>query len=309
MNNKIEKGATEQQTKKKNIKPIYLGSIVLLVVILGVKFYLDYQEKKEMQAFYESELVAAEVKFAKISEELDEKIFEINSLGGEVSDLIAAKDSLRSEMDQLQRTRRANRALIQRLRAKTEGYEELLKAKDKQIDELRSINQALFTENTDLKTEQNQLNRSINELNSTKQKLEDKVAVASRLKVENLSVIAIAKNGKEREGSFRMKQIQQLKVEFNIAENNVAPIETKDIMIRVIDPNGQVIFDVTKGSGTFMLDGKEEFYTSVQTIVFDNSRQKLTFLYNKGSEYKTGQYTIEALTDGYKMGSSMFTVR
>jgi ubiquinone/menaquinone biosynthesis C-methylase UbiE len=100
-----------------------------------------------------------------------------------------------------------------------------------------------------------------------------------------------------------------LKVVFNISENNVAPIETKDIMIRVIDPNGQIVFDVAKGSGTVMLDGKEEFYTSVQTIVFDNSRQQLSFIYDKGSEYKAGQYTIEALTDGYKMGASTFTVK
>ena len=80
-------------------------------------------------------------------------------------------------------------------------------------------------------------------------------------------------------------------------------------MIRVVDPNGQIIFDVAKGSGTFMLDGREEFYTAVQTIVFDNSKQKLSFIYDKGSEYSTGQYTIEALTDGYKMGSGTFMVR
>ena len=80
-------------------------------------------------------------------------------------------------------------------------------------------------------------------------------------------------------------------------------------MIRIIDPNGQVIFDVAKGSGTFMLNSKEEFYTSLQSIVFDNSEQQLTYAYDKGSQYATGEYKVEILTDGYFMGSENFTVR
>ena len=36
------------------------------------------------------------------------------------------------------------------------------------------------------------------------------------------------------ETPVKMKQIEELKVEFNISENNVAPHVTKDIMIRVI---------------------------------------------------------------------------
>ena len=135
------------------------------------------------------------------------------------------------------------------------------------------------------------------------------MAIASRLIAENIKVYAIAKSGKQREGKFRKKQISQLKIEFNIANNDVAPIESKDIMIRIIDPNGQVIFDVAKGSGTFMLNSKEEFYTSLQSIVFDNSEQQLTYAYDKGSQYATGEYKVEILTDGYFMGSENFTVR
>ena len=80
-------------------------------------------------------------------------------------------------------------------------------------------------------------------------------------------------------------------------------------MIRVTDENGQVIFDVAKGSGTFMLDGKEEFYTVAQEILFDNTRQKLSFLYEKGSEYASGNYTVDIFTDGYRMGQVEFKVK
>ena len=75
------------------------------------------------------------------------------------------------------------------------------------------------------------------------------------------------------------------------------------------DENGQPIFDVARGSGTFQLNGREEFYTAGQEILFDNTKQKLTFMYEKGSAYASGVYNVEIYTDGYLMGRSQFTVR
>ena len=103
--------------------------------------------------------------------------------------------------------------------------------------------------------------------------------------------------------------MSNLKIEFDIALNDVAPIEGKNVLIRISDQNGQVYFDIARGSGTFMLNGKEEYFTSNQEILFDNSNQKITFLYNKGSEYNLGQHSVEIFTDGYLMGKEVFTVR
>ena len=80
-------------------------------------------------------------------------------------------------------------------------------------------------------------------------------------------------------------------------------------MIRIIDENGQVLFDVTRGSGTFIYNGKEEFYTAAQEVLFDNTRQKLAFIYEKGSEYAEGAYTLEIYTDDYMIGRGEFVVR
>ena len=66
---------------------------------------------------------------------------------------------------------------------------------------------------------------------------------------------------------------------------------------------------MARGSGTFLLNNKEEFYTAAQEILFDNTRQKLIFFYEKGSDYATGNYSIEIITDGYKMGTVGFVVK
>jgi cell division protein ZapB len=241
-----------------------------------------------------------------IKAELDAKIAEVQKLGGDVSDLEKAKQELETE---LKRQKRATGKEIKALKDRVEGYELLLKNKDEEIDKLKNVNKELMTENRSLKTEKNQLGDSINQLSQTKQELATKVAIASELKVENLRILAVNDRGKERESPFKNRQLGKLKVEFNIAENNVAPIEGKKIMIRIIDENGQVIFDVARGSGTFIYNGKEEFYTASQEILFDNTKQKLTYLYEKGSDYTSGTYTMEIYCDSYKMGNGQFVVK
>ena len=43
--------------------------------------------------------------------------------------------------------------------------------------------------------------------------------------------------------------------------------------------------------------------------MFDNTRQKLSFLYDKGSEYASGTYKLEVYTDDYLMGGAQFVVK
>ena len=298
-----------QAPAKKNRRPIIFVGLGILVILLAVKIYLDHQEKLELQEYYQTELTAAQEKLDEINEELEEKITQIDSLGGDIEELVTIQAELEKERNQLQNTRQANRQLIGRLRRKTDGYEELLKEKDKEIERLAVLNQSLLTENTGLKTDKRELNRSIVELNEEKTDLESKVDIAGRLEAENFGIFSVSKSGRERDGALRKKQIAKLKVVFNIADNELAPLQAREIMIRITDQNDQVLFDVATGSGSFILDGKETFYTASQDILFDNSNQKLSFLYDKGSPYESGAYVMEVFTDGYLMGSESFTVK
>ena len=293
----------------KNKTIIIIALLSIIVIIQGVKIYLDSQDNAvltEQKANVEEDLAGTMLRLKEIQTELDQKIVEIKKLGGDISDLQKAK----GEIDvQLKRNVARSSKAIKELKDRVEGYEELLKIKDEEIEKLKSVNKELFSENKQLKTQKNVLNDSINRLATTKDALATKVAIASQLKAENLSVLAVNGKGKERESPFKNKQVEKLKVEFNLAENKVAPIEGKKIMIRIVDENNQVLFDVARGSGTFMLNNKEEFYTSTQEILFDNTRQKLTFLYEKGSDYSSGNYTIEIYTDGYQIGLTRFVVK
>jgi cell division protein ZapB len=302
--------APAPEPKKSNKKyPIIIAVLSVIIIIQFVSGYLNKQERDQLKlekSSTEEQLATTMNRLDEISAELDQRIAEIQRLGGDISELTKAKEEIETE---LKRTRRANGQVIKELKDKVEGYELLLKNKDEEIEKLKSVNKELLTENTTLKTEKNQLGDSINRLAQTREELASKVAIASQLKAENIRIVAVNEKGRERESPFRNRQVGTIKVEFNLAENNVAPIEGKKIMIRIIDQNDQVLFDVARGSGTFMYNGKEEFYTASQEILFDNTRQKLTYLYEKGSDYAAGTYTLEVYCDDYKMGSGQFTVR
>lgn len=300
---------TINEPKKSNRSTIIIVVLLIINIVQGVKIYLDSGEKAQLtteKINTEQDLASTMQRLNDVKAELDQKIADIQKLGGNIADLEKAKAEVEKE---LRRSTQRSAKAVKELKDRLDGYEQLLKLKDEEIEKLKSVNKELYTENKTLKNKQNKLSDSINVLSKNKEELAGKVAIASQLKAENISVKAVNSKGKERESPFKNRQLQKIKVEFNLAENKVAPIEGKKILIRIIDDNGQVIFDVAKGSGTFLLNGKEEFYTAAQEILFDNTKQKLIFFYEKGTEYAEGNYTVEIFTDSYKMGSVAFAVK
>lgn len=307
MTEHVVKPPSNSKSNQKYVVMLVIAGII--IIAQGVKIYLDHQERTQMTTQIENtdeELAATMQRLNDIRTELDEKITEIERLGGDVEELERVKAEIEQELAD---TKSRDRRSINRLQAKVNGYETLLKAKDEEIAKLQTINDELLTENTTLKTEKNELSDSISTINQSKEELISKVNIASQLRAEEIQILAVSRRGKERESPFRKNQVNSLKVVFSIAENNVAPIEGKNILIRIVDPNGQVIFDVDRGSGTFMVNNKEEFYTANQEILFDNSKQQLTFEYDKGSEYAEGQHVLEVYTDDYLMGREIFVVK
>ncbi len=300
----------QPEPANKNTKlHIIIALLSIIVIVQAIKIYTDSQKKEELTqtiAITKDSLSSTITRLQEINMELDQKIVEIQKLGGDITELNKAKSDVEA---QLKRSSARSTKEITELKNKVEGYTELLKLKDTEIEKLKSVNKELLGENKNLKTKQNKLSDSITSLAKNKDELASKVAIASELKIENAKVTGLNSKGKERESPFKNKQLAKLKVEFNIAENKVAPIEGKKILIRIIDENGQVIFDVAKGSGTFTLNGKDEFYTAMQEILFDNTKQKLTFFYEKGSDYASGSYTVEAYDGANKMGTAQFAIK
>ena len=300
-----EKQKEEVPKKKSPLVPILIG-VLVIVIGLVVYNYFENQRLEEEKRAQEAIIERTYAQLDSINNELNDKILTISQLGGEIDTLVKIREKLETERQEF-RTRAFRQ--INDLQERVDGYKELLVAQDIEIERLKEINEQLVVENTTLKEEKNELNESLRDLNQSNSELEEKVALAGRLAVEGLQVFAVANNGREREGEFRNRHINKLKIDFFIEENQVAPIEGKDILVRIIAPDKNVLFDVTRGSGSFMFEGREMFFTAKKEILYDRQRQKMTYYYEKGSDYQSGQHVVEVYTDDYLMGKGSFTVK
>lgn len=302
---KIDKSSINVD-KGKNILIIVL---VILVFLSGWRLLNDHREKsqKSEEIFLLSEENShLNFRLDSMTEELTSRIKEIDSLGGDIEALVKVKEQLIKER-KLDKSRSAKD--IARLNAQIDSYLTLLEEKDADIVRLKAQNVQLFSENKELKTTKSEIEEEVVKLNIKTEDLENKVSIASRLKAENIVVAAVNSRGREREGEFRNRQLERLKISFNIGDNKVAEAGMRDVYVQVLSPNEQVIFDIAKGSGTFELDGKEHFYTSKQDFVFNNTRQQLTYFYEKGSDYEKGTYSVKIFSDGAEIGRSAFEIK
>nr|WKN34663.1 chromosome segregation protein SMC [Tunicatimonas sp. TK19036] len=305
----MEETTTPNSNKRKTLL-IIIGLLVLTNLVVLFLFYQNNQNKTTELQSSKTELQETYAKLESISNELDLKIQEIQKLGGDVEELRLIRETLEQEKEQLQNDQVLAQKRYTQIRNRVEGYRELLLKKDEEIAELQKQNEMLFSENTELKEEKQQLNKTITQIESDKSQLAKKVAQASQLEAENIKVMGLNSRGKGKERDrYRSNQLEQIQVSFNIAKNDVAPIEGRDIYVRILEPDGNVIFDVAKGSGTFMYDGKEVFYTLKKEILFDNTGQALSFLYEKGSDYSEGRHKVEIYADDYVIGTTNFEVR
>ncbi len=294
---------------KKNRTPIFM-IVTFILLVAVVFFYYQNQQLEEEKERQFQEILSTQAQLDSIGDELDIRIQTILELGGEVDTLEAIKAQLEADKKQLLVDAEYQRGRITKLNNRVAGYKELLLLKDEEIEQLKVLNEQLTEENTTLKVEKDQLNQTVQELEENKKELASKVAYASRLQIEGMKVNAINDKGRERSGGeYRNRHIEQLKIQFTVVENEIAPIEGKDLLLRVIAPDGNVLFDVTRGSGSFTFENRELFYTAKQEILYDRNSQQVTFLYSKGSDYAIGQHKVEVYTDDYLMGDGSFMVK
>lgn len=309
-----------QEPKNNNRVLLFVALFLVLLGINGFLFYLNQQKGKQNEEL----TVTVQQKDTKLEEQIKEyealkadferQSKEVQGMGQSNDSLVARIASINADLIKLRSFKAGSFSIVEqrRFKQRAANFETQLRKKDEEIAQLKADNEALYTETTTLKERQNKLTDTISTVVRSNQELSDKVAVASRLQADNIRVGFVNSRNKEKEdddNEFKAKRVEKVKVTFNLGRNDVAPKETKQIMMRMIEPDGSALYNLSTGGGTFMVDGAEAFYTSKQDIVFDNTRQPVQFLYAKGAAYKTGLHTVELYSGGIMIGKTTFTLK
>ncbi|RSK45629.1 hypothetical protein [Hymenobacter perfusus] len=308
------------EPKNNNRVLLIVALILVLLGINGVLFYMNQQKSKQNEQL-QADVVTKDAKLEEQIKQYEALKADFERQSQEVQGMGLANDSLEAKLAQINadllklRSFRASSFSVaeqRRFKQRASNFEAQLRKKDEEIVQLKADNEALYTETTTLKERQNKLTDTISTVVRSNQELSEKVAVASRLQAENIRVGVVNSREKEKaddDNEFKAKRVEKIKITFNLGRNDVSPKETKQIMMRLIEPDGAALYNLSTGGGTFMIDGAEAFYTAKQDVVFDNTRQPVQFLYAKGAGYKTGLHTVELYEGGVMIGKTTFTLK
>ncbi|ALJ00348.1 hypothetical protein [Rufibacter tibetensis] len=312
--------ATETPEKDSNRKLLVVGLIIVLLSINGILIYMQQQksqeneEQKEIIKVKNTELENQIKVYETLKADYERQSSELSAMGLTNDSLETRIAAINADLAQLRSFRNSSFTVAdqRRFQQRAQNLELALRKKDEEVAKLQENNEELFTEVKGLKTTQNKLSDSITSLATNNKELEEKINLASKLDAQNISVTIINTKGKEKEDEeeeYKAKQVDRIKLTFRLGKNEVAPKENKEILMRLIEPDGSALYNLATGSGTFEFEGKEQFYTAKRDIIFDNTQQQVSFIYSKGTPFKTGKHLIEIYSDGFLIGTTSFMLK
>ncbi|MCE7069278.1 MULTISPECIES: hypothetical protein [Dyadobacter] len=315
------------EQEQKNKQSIAWAMVVVLGLATAMFGYLFTTQKNEltqqetMVVEKARELAVTKTKLDSISTVLDAKIAEIEKLGGDVSELTKVKEKLEADKLAFSRSKRVE---TNKYLGKIKEYEKFLVEKDEVIAQLKLENEKLVASNDSLSTHvgsltsereklvqrQAELTDSVVTFTAANKELSDKVTKAAALKAANLKILTVNSRGKVKDKEeYKASRVDKIKMVFTLPENELTAQESKDIYVRVLDPEGAVVADDATGSGEFEVDGAPSKFTTRESIAYQNNNQKVELLYDNSSQFRPGKYNVELYAEGYKIGGGNFTIK
>ena len=256
-------------SKSKNLVIII---ILLIIIIGGVSFFAfrQVQENKEMSELFAIEKEEMENEYTTFATQYDELQVQISN--------DSLREKLESEklktqrlLEELRQVKASNAAEITRLKKELKTVRAVLRSYVVQIDSLNRLNEALTTENKEVKKRYNEATRQINTLAEEKKNLNEKVALAAQLDVTNINVQPKNKRGKE---TNKVKNVKKLAVSFTIVKNITDKTGETTLYVRITQPGNEVLSK--SASDTFKYENRELQYSIKKYIEYTGEEQTVT---------------------------------
>ena len=286
-------------------KKIIVIASVVVAILCGCVGYLIYS-LNEKSAEHDEMIKLAEIDKREIENEYSQFAKQYNEMKTQINNdsLIAQldKEQQRTEelLAELKRVKSTDAAEIARLKKELATVRAIMRGYILEIDSLNRLNQALTTENQQIKAQYSQAQTHISSLQSEKESLSDKVAIASQLDATGISMTAKNKRGKN---ARKIKDAKQLVVNFTIAKNITAPTGMKSIYVRILKPTNEVL---TNGH-TFPYENKNLEYSMKRDIEYTGEEQNVTLYWDVNEFLSAGTYRVSIFADGNNIGNRSVT--
>lgn len=279
--------------------------IVLLIIIIGGISYYAFQQKRannEMSQLFAIDKQEMENEYTSFATQYDELQIQINNDSLKYK-LESEKLKTQKLLEELRQVKSINVAEITRLKKELSTVRAVLRTYIMQIDSLNKINEALASENKDVKQKYNDATIQISNLSNEKNTLHEKVTLASQLDATNIVVTPKDKKGKL---AKKIKYVKKIAVSFSIVKNITARPGERTLYIRIAKPGNEIL---TRGNSTFTYENKQLSYSIKKYIEYDGQEQNVTVYWDVDEYLPAGTYNVYIFAEGTMIGQQSYSIK
>lgn len=312
----IEKMRTTTSEKRKKITiGIAIGAAVLLFIALIILLVKTTYDKNEAVREKNEETAALQLQLdqERLYNEYDDLNDEFIQYEGQT--IYFKNDSIRQEYEkaknrveelrrELDHQNKLSQKRIAELQGEIESLKGILRHYVEQINELQQENQKLTQQNEKLTRKNTELSNRVAETTSQNEELTQRMELAEKLNVSNVSLQPLKGNGKNEK---KVKKAKQLVVTFTIPQNNSTPVGSKSIYVRITSPEGNLL----KGNGiTFPFEDGIIEASAKKDIEYEGMEiSGVTIYWDNNTVLNPGEYLVELFADNYRLYSNNFTLK
>ena len=296
----------KKETKEINkMSMLILALVVLGLIIVGAAYYIFHQQKQmdEMtQSFdLEKEMMADDLNELSLQYEGYKFSVSNDSL---VALLSTEQAKVQRLMEELRTVKSTNAKEIARLKKELATLRKIMRNYVIQIDSLNRANEQLKVEKNEAVQKYRRASTTAASLKREKEKLTERVTLASKLDATGISVTPVTSRGKL---AKTIKKAVQFVVNFKVTKNVTAPVGEKMIYVRIMKPDDDIL--VKSRGDVFTFEGKDINYSMKKMIEYEGEEVPVTMYWNIEEFLSPGTYRVDIFADGNLIGQQSFTLK
>lgn len=283
---------------------LILAVIVLVLIIAGAGYYIYHQNKQmeDLEQMYTLDKEELEDEMNELSMQYEGYKFQVGN-DSLVSLLTSEQAKVQRLQEELRTVKATNTKEISRLKKELQTLRKIMRNYVIQIDSLNRVAEQLTVEKNEAVKKYQQASSTASTLKKEKEKLTERVTLASRLDATGITVTPVNSRGKL---AKKISKMQQFVVDFRIAKNITAPVGEKVVYVRIMKPDDDIL--VKNRSNVFTFENKEINYSMKKPIEYEGEELPVTMYWDIEEYLSPGTYRVDIFTDGNLIGRKNFTL-
>ena len=275
---------------------IVIGLLSVILVAISILYYNIHSQQMR-----DNELMAADRD--SLQQDLTELIVEYDDLKYQNDSIAVNLERANALVEQLKQERRWNYNKLKQYEKELGTLRTVMMGYIKQIDSLNTLNKKLITENVGYRKEISSANLRADLAEERSEELENKVKAGAVVRARNIRLVAL--NAKSKEVS-RIKKAERMRVDFELAANELATPGNKAIYVRITSPEGYLM--QTEAAPSFEFEGEKIGYSAAREVEYQNEDLAVSIFFEQ-TNFMAGTYQVELYMEGRMIGTAEQAMR